>query len=146
MRVALLHGLLLAAELDLVGTALGVRDEQRPGLVDAVAPLGDIVAVETAVGLVLAVRLHQFALAAHRLLAVLPGVVEVRQIDQQADERTRSTGCGGLAELGELLLAQRINQVGHHHGQHNEQIVIGHLHVVGKYLHGGEKGGHHQAR
>ena len=50
--------------------AFSVRNQQRPGLIDTIAPLRDIIALQTAAGLVLTVLFHQLALATHRLLAV----------------------------------------------------------------------------
>ncbi len=56
-------------------TTLGVRHQQRPCLVYSVAPLCDIVAIQTAIGLIGRVLLHQLALASHRLVLILPRMV-----------------------------------------------------------------------
>ena len=72
----MLHGRLVHAQRHR-GTTLRVRNQQGPCLVDAIAPLSDIVALQTAAGLVGTVLLHQFTLATHRLLTILPGVIEV---------------------------------------------------------------------
>ena len=65
--VGFFHGVLIGGQGH-GGTALGVGDEQCPSLAYTVAPLGNIVALQSAVGLVGRVFLHQFALSAHGLL------------------------------------------------------------------------------
>ena len=77
--VGLLHGLLVASH-GYRGTSLGVGHQQGPCLADAIAPGSDVVALQSAACLVARVGFHQFALAAHGLLAVFIGVIEVRQV------------------------------------------------------------------
>ena len=127
------------------GAALGVGDEQGPCLADAVAPLGDIVAVQSAAGLVGSILLHQLALSAHRLLAILPRVIEVRDVDADTEGSTHGTGRRSLPEVSHLLLLHRIGQPRQHHEEDDEQIVIGHLHVVGIHLEGRKDGRHDES-
>ena len=115
---------------------LGVRDEERPCLVDAVAPLRYIVAVETARCLVCRIFLHQFALATHRLLAILPCVVEVTQVYADAYRGTCHAHAKRLAEACHLTVAHGLNEIGDDHEEDDEEIIIGHLHMVGFHLKG----------
>ena len=112
------------------GTTLRIRNEQRPRLTDAIAPLCDIVALQSTARLVARVLLHQFTLAAHRLLAILPGVIEVREIDANTDGSTHERDGRSLQEPCQLLLLDGLYQPGNHHRQDDKQIIVGHLHVV----------------
>ena len=124
----------------MVRTTLGIRYQQRPRLVDAVAPLRDVVAVQSAVRLVLGILLHQLALATHRLLAVLPRVVQVRQVQTDGNSRCHHTGAKSLCQVLILLLAQTVNAERNDHRQDDEQIVVRHLYVVRQHLEGTEDG------
>ena len=110
--------------------AFSVRNQQRPGLIDTIAPLRDIIALQTAAGLVLTVLFHQLALATHRLLAVLPGVIQIRQIDTHTDGCTNDTyGCG-LDKAHQLFLLDGLYKPCNNQEQDDEQIIIGHLHMI----------------
>ena len=144
LGVGFLHSLLVLRQRHR-SAALGVRHEQRPSLVDAVAPLRDIVAVETARSLVGRVLLHQLALAAHRLLRILPCMVEVGEVDHHAQHRRHRAHRRSLGETRHLLLAQSLYEIGYDHEQHDEQIVVSHLHVVGLNLERREQTREHEA-
>ena len=120
--------------------ALCVRHEQRPRLVQAVAPLRDVVAVQPGGRLAAAVALDQLALAAHGLLTVLPRVVEVREVQRYAYSRTGQTHGSSLQQVLVALTAQGVDGKGDDHGQNDKQVVVGHLHVVGQYLQRREEG------
>ena len=113
------------------GTTFGVGHQQCPCLIDPIAPLSDIIALQTAAGLVLTVLFHQLTLAAHRLLTVLPGVIEIRQIDTHTDGCTSDTDGSGLGKAKQLFLLNRLYQPRNHKEEDDEQIIIGHLHMVG---------------
>ena len=93
--------------------------------------MGDIIAFQTTVGLVLTVLFHQFTLATHRLLAVLPGVIEVREIDTNANGCTSNAYPCGLDKAHQLFLLDCLYEPGDDEEKDDEQIIIGHLHVVG---------------
>ena len=113
------------------GTTLGIRDHQRPGLVDTITPLGDIVTIQSAAGLISTVLLHQLTLAAHRLLTILPGVIEVREIDAHTDQGTSDTHTSGLRKAHQLFRADGLHKPREDHEENYEEEVIRHLHVVG---------------
>ena len=144
LRVGLLHSGLIGCEGHR-GASLDIGDEQRPCLVDAVAPLGDVVAVQSTAGLVGGVLLDQLALSAHALLAILPGVVKVAQIDADAQRGAHEADGGGFGKAVEAVAADGLNEEGYHHEEDDEQIVVGHLHVVGLDLKSGEDGCEQQA-
>ena len=124
---------------------LGIRNHQSPGFVDAVTPLGDIVSIQSATGLIGSVFLHQLTLAAHGFLSILPGVIKVRQVERDTDEGTHHAHCRSLSEAGKFSLPDGIHQVGNHHEEDDEEIVVSHLHVVGIHLESREDGGEEQA-
>ena len=144
LGVGFLHRLLVLSQRHR-STALGVRHEQGPSLVDTVAPLRYIVAVQAARSLVGNVLFHQLALAAHRLLCVLPCMVEVGEVDHHAQYSRHGAHRRSLGEACHLLLAQSLHEVGYDHEQHDEQIVVGHLHVVGLNLERREQSREHEA-
>ena len=133
----MLHGGLVHAQGHR-GTAFRVRDEQRPCLIDTIAPLRDIVTVEPAARLVGTILLHQLTLAAHRLLTVFPCVIEIRQVDAKANRGTDHTHRSSLQETGHLLLLHSFHQPGYYQCQDDEQVVVGHLHMVGVDLKSGK--------
>ena len=121
------------------GSSLHVGHQQREGLTDAVAPLRDVVALQSAAGLVGGIWLHQLALATHAFLAVLVRVVEVREIDAHAHQG-RSHQYGGSAEEGgQTVFATGGDPEGNGHEQHDEQEIIAHLRMVGRNLQGHKK-------
>ena len=143
----MLHGCLALREGH-AGTTLRIGNQQRPCLVNAIAPLRDIVAVQTAAGLVGRVLLHQLAGAAHRLLAIAPRMVEVRQIQTDTYQRTNHTHRSCLQQVfpcGLALAPESLDDEGYDHRRDDEQIVIGHLHVIGLHLEGSKDGRHHEA-
>ena len=90
--------------------ALGVGYEQRPRLADTITPLRDIVALQTAAGLVGRVFLDQFTFAAHGLLTVLPCVVKVRQVQADGYQACRDAHPRGLHKVHDLLLTDGLYQ------------------------------------
>ena len=144
VRVGFLHGLFVARQGHR-GAALGIRNEQRPCLADAVGPLRDVVALQSARRLVARVGLHQFALATHGLLRILPRMIEVGNVYQNTygtGSQTHRRGLYDVLPAGGLGIAagQALNDERHHHHRYREQIIVGHLHVVGLHLKGGEEG------
>ena len=107
--------------------------------------MGDIVAIQSAAGLIGCVRLHQLALATHGFLTVLPRVVEVRQVDAQADESAYDAHTRRLGKVDELLLLYGFHQPGNDQQHNGYQVVVGHLHVVGMYLKRREQGCHDES-
>ena len=134
----MLHGRLALCQWHTSAT-LGIRHQQRPCLVDAIAPLGDIVAVQTTAGLIGTVCLYQLTLATHGLLTILPRMVEIRYVDTDTDGTTRQTRSRSLYEMLVLFLEQSFYTESDDHRQHNEQVVVGHLYVVGQHLQGCEE-------
>ena len=121
-------------------TALRIGHQQGPCLPDAIAPCRYVGALQPTIRLVgrILCLLCQLALAAHRLLAVLIGVVEVGDIDTQAQQTTDEGRQAAFQPAFHLLLAYRIHQIGYCHQQHNRQEVIGHLQVIREDLQGRE--------
>ena len=144
LRIGLFHRRLALAQRN-TRPAFRIGYKQCQRLVDAVAPLCDVVTVEPGTGLVGLVRLHQFALAAHALLLVLPGVVEVGEFDGNTDDSCRRQHACRLQECGQLFLTDGFHEVGDNHEEDDEQIVIGHLHMVGFYFEGCEDRRHDEA-
>ena len=142
--VGFLHGLSVGGHGH-TGSALGVGHEQRPCLAQAIAPLRNIVAVETAIGLVGRVFLHQLALATHALLGVLPGVVKVREVDADTDGGSGHGHARRLPEACHLVVADGVDQPSDDHEEDGEQVIVGHLHVVGLHLKRREEGGDDEA-
>ena len=135
------HGF-LAARQGHGGAALGVGHQERPGLADAVAPHGDVTALQSAGGLVGGVFAHvrQLRLAAHALAGVFPGVVEVADVHHDAQNAARSEGerppepapeggpsFGGFPE-------ERLQEPGQRQRGDDEAEVVAHLHVVAQDL------------
>ena len=85
--VGLLHGFRTGREGH-AGPSLCVGHKQCPRLAYSIAPGGDVATLQAATGLVGRILglLGEFALSAHALLAVLPGVVEVAQIDAHTQQ------------------------------------------------------------
>ena len=95
-------------------------------------------------GLIGSVFLHQLTLAAHGFLSILPGVIKVREVERDTDEGTHHAHRRSLSETGEFSLPDGIHQVGNHHEEDDEEIVVSHLHVVGIHLESREDGGEEQ--
>ena len=135
----------LTAYHRLRGTALRIGYQQRPCLIDTIAPLGDIVTVQSTRCLVGGIRLHQLTLATHRLLTILPRMIEVRHVDTDTYHGTSQTDTCRLQQMLPLFLPCPFYHKSNHHRQDDEQVVVGHLHMVGKYLQRTEQGGDYQA-
>ena len=141
--IGFLHGCLALAQRHR-GSALGIRDEERPGFVDTITPLCDIVAVQSAVGLIGSILLYQLTLSSHGLLPILPCMIQVGQIETDTYGSTGEANRCSLAETYHLLLADGIHQEGNHHEEDDKEVIIGHLHMVGIDLEGGKDGGNEQ--
>ena len=128
--VGFLHRLGIGSQRNRRAT-LGIGHEQCPRLIDTITPLRDIIAIQTATGLVGYILFHQLTLAAHTLLRILPGVIKVRKIEQNAYQCTRSTHARSPQEALPLPASHSIHAIGNHHGRNHKQIIIGHLHMVG---------------
>ena len=98
----------------------------------------DVIAVKSAVCLVGSVLFNQLALASHALLCVLPRVIKVGNVQQNAYQCPRSTHARGFHKVCHALRSDRFNKVSYHHEEDNEQIIISHLHVVGVDFKGSE--------
>ena len=123
--------------------ALVVGDEERERFVHAVAPRRDIVAVQ-AVGGFLRVLLGsgQFGLAAHRLLGIFIGVVDVGQVGRHAEHAGQGCHERSLEPVAPFPLDARLHAVGEHEEEHHEEEIVGHLQVVAHDLERREEGGH----
>ena len=145
-RVGMRHRGLVIGE-QLAGAALRVGHEQRPRLADAVAPHCDVATLQPAVGLVRGVLglLRQLALATHAFLAVLPRVIEVAQVDADAQDAADGKATGRFQPSHELLLANGLDEVGQRHQTDDEEEIVRHLHMIAEHLHGGENACHHDA-
>ena len=124
------------------GTTLDIRDKQRPCLADAIAVVGDVVALQSTRRLVGAIGFHQFALAAHRLLRVLPRMIERRRIHADAYHSCSETYACCLQPMEQLPLADGIDEPSQRHQHDDEQVVVGHLHMVGIHLESSKDGCH----
>ena len=65
-------------------------------------------------------------------------MIEIAQIEHHTYQSTHGTDGGGLEEAGHPALLDGDDQEGDDHGQDDEQVIIGHLHMVGIYLKGRE--------
>ena len=65
-------------------------------------------------------------------------MIEVRQVDTYTDGCTSDTDGSGLGKSNQLFLLDRLHQPRNHKEKDDEQIIIGHLHVVGVDLKGCE--------
>ena len=119
------------------GTArspLGIRDQQRQRLIHAVAPGGDVVPREPLGGGFTAPLRCDGTPPAHRLLLQLPGVVEARAIEPQADDAPQRHRQQRLAEVLPLPLTTRLHRPGDDHPRHEEGEVVAHLVVIAEDL------------
>ena len=144
MWVCFLHGLRVVRHRN-TGTTFDIRHEECPRLIDAIAPLRDIVAVEATRRLLSSVLLHELALATHALFLILPGVIEVRQVDTDTEDGSCSSHAGGFPEAFHPVLADSHDEPGDNHEEDDEQIIIGHLHMVGLDLKSREDSRHDEA-
>ena len=123
------------------GAAFEIGDEQCPCFADAVTPVGDVVAVQPAAGLLGGIAgFYQFALAAHGLFAVRIGVVEVGKIGCHTDKGCDKHYGTCFEEFGECLVSPCIFKVCSYDEQDDKQEVVGHLHMVRHDLQGDEEG------
>ena len=72
-------------------------------------------------------------------------MVEVAKVDNNTQHGSHKTHAGGFGKLGQLLLPNRQPQIGKHHKEDDEHIIVGHLYVVGLYLKGCKEGGYHKS-
>ena len=144
VRISLLHSLLVLRQRNR-STALGIRNHQRPGFVDTVTPLCDIVSIQTAAGLVSRIFLYEFALSSHGFLTVLPGMIKVREVERDTDEGTHHAYRRSLSEACEFTFLDGIYQEGNHHEEDDKEVVISHLHVVCLHLESREDGSKEQS-
>ena len=72
-------------------------------------------------------------------------MVEVRQVQTDADGSTCGTYRRGLRQVAVRLPPYTVNDERYHHGRHDEQVVVRHLHMVRHHLQGGKQCRHHQA-
>ena len=72
-------------------------------------------------------------------------MIEVRQIDAHADGSTNGTNGDSLPKPRQLMFADGIHQPGYNQEEYDEQIIIGHLHVVRIDLKGREHSRQQQA-
>ena len=61
-------------------------------------------------------------------------MIEVRDIDADTNSSTHHTGGCCLHQVLILLLIQSLNAERDDHCQHDEQIIVGHLHLVRQHL------------
>ena len=128
------------------GAALHIGNEQRPRLALTVAVLGDVAALQSAIGAVLTLRVgFQLRAATHRGLAVFPRMVEVRDVHQYAQQSANEADARSLHPLRHSFLTDGFHQVSHYHKENDEQEIVGHLHVVGMHLQCGEDCGDEQS-
>ena len=71
-------------------------------------------------------------------------MIQVGEVERDTDEGTHDTYRSRLAEAGEFPLLDGIYQEGNHHEENDEEIIIGHLHVVGIHLESREDGSEEQ--
>ena len=72
-------------------------------------------------------------------------MVEVRQVHADTDHSRQQTHKGGLYEMGNLMITNGLHQIGDNHKEEDKQIIVGHLHVVGTHLEGGEDSRNHKS-
>ena len=121
--------------------SLVVGHEERERFVKAVAPLRNVVAVEAVGGRLLrgSGQGAQLGPAAGGLFAVFVRVVEVGQVGQHAQQAGGHDGARGFEPGAPRAAAHGIDAVGHDDEEHDEEEVVGHLHVVGEHLESREK-------
>ena len=143
----MLHSRLVVRQ-HLARAAFGVRHEQCPCLALSVRPHRDVATLQAAGCLVSRVfrLLRELALATHALLAVFPCVIEVAQVDADAEYAADGEAQGCLQPLRERALADGINQEGERHESDDEEEVVAHLDVIAEHLHRREEAGHHDAQ
>ena len=72
-------------------------------------------------------------------------MVEVAEVDAHTNGSTSDAHTRGLSKMQVFLFADGIYQPSYHHRQDDEQIVVGHLHVVGVDLECGKDGCEHKS-
>ena len=90
--------------------------------------------------------MREFALAAHALLAVFPSVIEVAQVDANAQDAADGEAKGSLQPSGKRLLTDGVNQESERHETNDEQEVVAHLDVIAQHLHRREEARHHDSQ
>ena len=126
------------------GSAHVVRDHQRKGLQQAVAPAEGIFFRKSALSGQGARRgslLRQFRLAADRFLRVFIGRPKPAGIGSEGDPDGQHQYAGSRGEAGQGLLPDGIAQHDQSEYAGHQQEVVGDLHVVGVHLQAHEQGG-----
>ena len=141
-----------------------VGNHQSECFIDAITPLCDVVAVESAGGTGSAFGIvgsacsslggsscgslrdfrrskGEFALATHRLFGILPSVVHVGEIHQQSHQTTHNHNSGGLEPLRPRAFARSFHTIGNDQEEHHKEEIVGHLWVVAIELQTSEQGG-----
>ena len=72
-------------------------------------------------------------------------MIEIGDVDQHTEQGTDGTDHRALDKLRQLLVTDGHDEPGDDHEEDDEEIVVGHLHVVGIDLKGGEDGRDDQA-
>ena len=67
-------------------------------------------------------------------------MIQVRDIQTDGNDRSDKAHGSGLHQVLIVFPLDTLDEIGNDHRSHDEQIVIGHLHVVGIYFKGGEDG------
>ena len=122
--------------------AFEVGHEEGERLVHAIAPLRDVVALQSAGGrfAIGGLRLRgEFSLSTHRLFGVFPRVVEVGEVDERTEQSAHHHSGSGFAPMAQRSLSHCVNAIGHDDEEHREEEIVGHLDVVAQHLQGGEQ-------
>ena len=129
-------------------TAFGVGHKQGPRFAFAIRPHRDVASLKAACRLVCRVfgLLRQLALASHAFLAVFPSVIEVAQVDANAEHAADGEAQGCLQPLGKSSLTDGVDKESERHQTDDEQEVIAHLDVIAEDLHRREEARHHDAQ
>ena len=72
-------------------------------------------------------------------------MIQIRYIHADGNQCSHRTHRRSLPETCQLLLPNGLNEECHHHQQDNQQIVVGHLNVVGAHFKGGKYCRHDEA-
>ena len=72
-------------------------------------------------------------------------MIEVREVQTDTDKRTHDAYSRSFEEMTDLILAHGFHEPCNHHEQDDEQVIVGHLHMVGIDLKRREQGRDDQA-
>ena len=126
----------------------GVWNEQRKSLSYSIRPHSNVTTLKSACGLVCRIfrLLREFALSTHAFLAVFPSVIEVAQVDANAQDTADSEAKSSLQPLRKRLLSNRINQESERHQTDDEQEVVAHLNMIAQDLHRRKEARHNDSQ